>query len=210
MTIIPSPQQVVQVHRSLLRLAVEALRRGTLHAQEYVEWQDEPIDRALSPAHVRKGAKRYLIETNQDVQDEEGSTDYEAEFLANLGLLLKSDGVQLRLLRSAAGNMMPVPGQSQARQSYYSQPGLPFGEVENAVAVVPDMLRLVLHWSTDDEYNLDHVYLACPKSGGETRSTVESHWDEPIWRRHSLEVDVQVQAEVTDLDIHLDATGTGS
>ena len=201
MITIPSPQQVVQQHRTLLRRAVEALRQGARHAQEYAEWRDEALDRALAPALVRKEAKRQLIAADHSVADESG---FEPEFLANLGLCLTAPGVKIRLLRSTADHQVPVPGQSQARQIYYTQPGLPFDEVDGALAEPPEVLRLVLHWSTDDEYNLDRVYLACPKTGGETRATVASHWDEPIWRRHALEVDGQLQAEVTDLDIHLD------
>ena len=206
MVTIPSPQQVVQQHRPLLRLAVEALRQGTLHAQAYAEWRDEEVDPALAPALVRKEAKRRLIAANHSVEDE---TDFETEFLANLGLCLTAPGVQIRLLRSTADHQVPVPGQSQARQIYYTQPGLPFGGSDGALAEPPGVLRLVLHWSTDDEYSLDRAYLACPMTGGETRATVASHWDEPIWRRHAVEVDGQVQAGVTDLDIHLDGEAVG-
>lgn len=207
MITIPSPQQVVQQHRSLLRLAVEALRQGTIHAQEYADWRDEDLDRALAPALVRKEAKRQLIAADHSVEDEVG---FEPEFLPNLGLCLAAPGVKIRLLRSAADDQIPVPGQSQARRIYYTQPGLPFDEVDGATAAPPEVLRLILHWSTDAEYSLDCVYLACPMKGGETRATVESHWDEPIWRRHTLEVDGQLQAEVTDLEIHLDGEAVGS
>lgn len=204
----PTPDSVVENYRPLLRLAVEALRRGSLHTQEYADWMDERIDRALAPALVRKGAKRYLIEKNQDVED----FDYEAEFLSNLGLMLRAPGVQLRILRSAPGNQLPVPGQSQARQQYYSQALLDFDELSlNPNAPAPEIVKLVLHWSTDADYNLERVYLGCPKSGGETRDSVTAFWDWPIWRRHDVTIDGQAQAEVTDLDIYLDdeATGTG-
>ena len=145
-----------------LRLAVEALRLGTLHAQDYAEWRDEAVDRALAPALVRKEAKRQFIAANHSVEDETG---FEPEFLANLGLCLTAAGVKIRLLRSAVDHQVPVPGQSQARQIYYTQPGLPFDEVDGALAEPPQALRLVLHWSTDDEYSLDRVYLACPEKG---------------------------------------------
>lgn len=210
MTIIPSPEQVVQAHRSLLRLVVEALRRGTVHAQEYADWRDEPLDRSLAPALVRKGARRYLIEKDQDVQNVE-EFEYEPEFLANLGLAVTADGVQIRVLRSAYGNQLPVPGHSQARRDFYTQPGLPFDDDCQATeATTAPVLRLVLHWSTDDEYNLDKVYLGCPKAGDMTRASVAAHWDWPIWRRHGMIIDGQVQAEVKDHDIYLDVEATGS
>lgn len=204
----PTPQEIVETHRSLLRLIVEALRRGTLHAQEYADWMDEDIDRALAAAHVRKGARRYLIATEQDVQNEE-DIDYEAEFLSNLGLSISAPGVQIRILRSAQGHLLPVPGHSQARQKFYQQ-SLDFDPLPLAVDEPAPVVRLVLHWSTDSEYNLDKVYLACPKSGDLTRESVAAHWDWPIWRRHDATVDGQVQAAVSDLDIYLDDEATGS
>lgn len=213
MTRIPTPEEIVSAHRRLLRIAVEALRLGTVHAQEYADWKDEPIDRALAPALVRKGAKRYLIQQQQPVTDEEAADelDWDPEFLSNLGLALTAPGIQIRILRSAPGDMLPVPGHSEARRLYYTQPGL-FDVLhgEDHAAELPPLVRLILHWGTDEDYNLERVWLGCPESGGETRESVRSHWDEPIWRRHSLISDGQVQAEVTDLDIRLDSEATGS
>ena len=211
MPILLTPQQVVDTHRPLLRLIVEALRRGTLHAQAYANWQDEPIDRALAPSHVRKGARRYLIETGQDVQNEE-DIDYEAEFLSNLGLLIAATGIQMRVLRSVQGDQLPAPGHSYTRQQFYQQDLWDLmGDQEPPLGeTVPAITRLVLHWSTDSEYNLDKVYLACPRAGEVTRSSVQAHWDWPIWRRHGASIDGQVQAEVTDLEIYLNDVATGS
>lgn len=205
----PTPQEVVEAHRPLLRLVVEALRRGTVHAQEYADWQDEKIDRALAPALVRKGAKRYLIEKEQDVENEE-DFDYEAEYLSNLGLMLRASGIQIRVLRSAPGHQMPVPGHSLARQQYYQQTLLDFDDPGVATAAPPVLVKLVLHWSTDSDYHLDRVYLGCPRTGGETRDSVSAYWDWPIWRRHDIAVDGQAQAEVTDLDIFLEEEATGT
>ena len=211
MTIIPAAQQVVAANRPLLGLLVEAIRKGTVHAQEYADWQDETIDRALAPALVRKGAKRHLIDLGQNAENEE-DIDYDTAFLPNLGLAISAAGIQIRILRSATNDMLPVPGHSEARKQYYTQMGFLFEDMTEPVVAEPvAVLRLVLHWSTDQQYQLERVYLGCPKAGGETRDSVESYWDEPIWRRHNVEIDGQVQAEVTDLDIYLEdeATGTG-
>lgn len=210
MTIIPSAQQIVDAHRPLLRLLVEALRQGTVHAQEYADWKDEEIDRALAAALVRKGAKRHLLAFGQTAENEE-DIDYDTEFLPNLGLAISAPGVQIRILRSATNDMLPVPGHSDARKLYYTQMGLLFEDMTVPVVAEPvAVLRLVLHWSTDKDYQLDRAYLGCPRSGGETRDSVQSHWDEPIWRRHNVEIDGQVQAEVTDLDIYLEDEATGT
>ena len=198
------PESVVGTYRPLLCRLVEALRRGTMHAQAYAEQHDEEIDRALAPPLVRKEAKRRLLKLNEDVQDEEeeDQIDYETQSVPNLGLSVRAGAVQIRILRSAAGSMLPLAGDSMARQEYYTQPLFP--ELAEGSPETGGLLRLVLHWDTDAEYNLTRVYLACPKSGGKTRETVMTHWDEPIWRRHQPEVDGQVQAEVKDVDIYLD------
>ena len=97
---------------------------------------------------------------------------------------------------------MPVPGRSKRRQEYYAQQALLPFDLDGPTSDVPPTapLNLVLHWNPDSEYNLETVYLGCPKKGGETRASVESHWDELIWRRHDLLTDgTQTEAEVTDL-----------
>lgn len=208
MTLFPNPDSVVIAHRSLLRLTVEAIRQGTLHAQDYSDWMNEDIDRALAAALVRKGARRHLTAHQQSVSDEE-EIDYEAEFLSNLGLAMSAPGIQMRILRSAQGDQLPVPGHSHARQAFYQQ-SFDLGEGTLPTTTEQPIIRLVLHWSTDVEYNLDKVYLGCPKSGTLTRESVKAHWDWPIWRRHSLAVDGQVQAEVQELDIYLDLPNTGT
>ncbi|MEO7190916.1 MAG: hypothetical protein ABI051_07655 [Vicinamibacterales bacterium] len=165
----------------------------------------------MAPSHVRKGAKRFLLADGQDVHDDADDLDYETQALSNLGLLIKTGQVQIRLLRSATGHGLPVPGQSIARRQYYNQLSLFDSQSVGLAEGDPLVGRFVLHWSTDAEYNLERVYLALPKTGGETRDSVEAYWDWPIWRRHSLVSDGQVQAEVLDVDIYLDdeATGTG-
>jgi hypothetical protein len=172
---------------------------------------DEDPDRALSPALVRKGAKRFLLAQGHDAHDEdENEVEFEADYLPNLGLELRADGARIRVLRSDHGQM-PVPGTSQRRQSFYAQQG-EFEWDDDEEEIVAPVINYVLHWSTDDEYNLEKVYLGCPKAGDTTRASVESYWDEPIWRRHSpLTADgTQVEAEVTELDIYLDSENTGT
>ena len=121
------PEVAVGTYRSLLCRLVEALRRGTIHAQDYAEQHDEEIDRALAPPLVRKEAKRYLLKLNENVQDEEeeDQIDYETQSVPNLGLSVKAGAVQIRVLRSSAGSMLPLAGDSIARQKYYTQPFFP-------------------------------------------------------------------------------------
>ena len=226
----PTAQVVVQTHRSVLRRITEALRKGTGHARWYFDHMDEDIDRALAPALVRKGAKRYLLATGTTVTNEEddqpqpvtaGSVvtmpaDGQAEFLSNLGLAVSAVGIRFRVLRSDDG-MVPVPGPSKARQAFYAQtlyfPGWDelLAEAIGTVAPIPSAVtNCVLHWDTDAEYNLTRVYLALPLAGKKTRESVELLWNEIIWRRHAPEIDgTQADAEVFDQDIYIADEATG-
>lgn len=212
----PSAQTVVQAHRPVLRRIVEALRQGTVHARTYADWMDEDIDTALAPALVRKGAKRYLLETGENVNNEEDDqaspATGQAEFLSNLGLAVSSAGIRFRVLRSDDG-IPPVPGPSRARQLFYHQNQLPLPGFEIAQPVGnASFTNCVLHWDTDSEYHLTRVYLTLPLGGNTTRDSVELLWNEIIWRRHAPEIDgAQTDAEVIDQDIYLanEASGTG-
>lgn len=229
---LPSAQDVVLSNRAVLRRIVEALRKGTAHARWYFDEMDEEIDKALAPGLVRKGAKRELIATGTAVENEEDVTQHSAggalviatpptgnaEFLSNLGLAVLADGIRFRVLRSDDG-MVPVPGISKARQAFYSQqayfPGWAalVAEVVGSLPVIPsNVTNCVVHWDTDDEYNLTRVYLALPLTGNTTRDSVATLWNEIVWRRHAPEVSgTQVEAETIDQDIYIDheATGTG-
>ena len=221
---LPTPQQIVDTYRPVLCRIVEALRRGTRHARWYFDYWDESLDPALAPALVRKEAKRRLIDTETpavDAEDEAANgtaaPNGQAEFLSNLGLAVLADGVKFRILRSDDG-MIPVPGPSRARQAFYSQeayfPGWHalVAEAIGHVPVIPSpYTNCVLHWDTDDEYNLVRVYLALPLAGNTTRESVELLWNEIIWRRQAPGIDgTQVEAEIIDQDIYLAGEDTGT
>ena len=209
-----NPEEITERHRSLLRLLVEALRHGTRHAQAYADWQDEEIDTMLSPALVRKGAKRFLRKQatpGLDVADEE--VEFKAEYLPNLGLsVTASNGDRIRILKSDHESL-PIPGPSVKRQEFYAQQLLLFPASDYAEEAKPSRANLVLHWVADDEYHLKRAYLACPKAGGLTRASVKAHFDDIIWQRKSIETSpTQAEAPVDDLDIFFGArekTGTG-
>jgi hypothetical protein len=219
-TLIPTPSEILERHTPLLKRLIEALHSGTLHAQEYAAWKDEAIDGVLASAHVRKGARRLLTKKGDEVENEEevdtDNPEFETELLANLGLAINADGVQIRILKSGFGNSLPVPGQSPSRQRFYAQQQpLLFSDLNESNADSLEekkpTVNLVLHWSTNRAYELERVYLACPKAGHTTKASVEAYWDELIWRRKSIvlanavpTVSAQVEAEGIDLDIYLD------
>lgn len=218
-TPLPLPQDILRNYTPLLRTLVAALLRGARHARAYADWQDEPIDRTLAPALVRKEAKRILsnhTDSNSVPQVTDEEVEFEAEYLPNLGLAVAVDGLRIKLLKSDNGSL-PIPGPSQRRQQFYAQQTSLFPPAEDAAENANELPRanLVMHWIPDDEYNLIRVYLACPTAGGVTRASVQSEWDEVIWRYESTSAASasQAEADLEELDIRLDepeeGTGTG-
>ena len=193
-------------------MLVAGLLEGAKHARAYADWQDEPIDRTLSPAHVRKGAKRFLDRKDSSISATNEEVEFEPEYLPNLGLSVAVERIRFRILRSDNGSL-PAPGPSKKRQQFYAQQGSLFPVVKNEAKDLP-RANLVLHWNTDDEYNLTRVSLACPTGGSVKSNSVKAEWDEVIWRRESnLNAGTQAEAKADELDIHLDKpeeeTGTG-
>lgn len=224
-TQLPEPKEILRLYMPLLRTLVAALLQGARHARAYADWMDEPVDRTLAPALVRKEAKRFIsrrTESDSTTQVADEEVEFEPEYLPNLGIAVAVDGLRIKLLKSDNGSL-PVPGPSQKRQQYYAQQWSLFSADTDSDADTTandesnDPLRanLVMHWVPDDEYNLSRVYLACPTAGGLTRSSVQSEWDEVIWRRESLTSRdaSQAEADLDELDIRLDEpgaeTGTG-
>jgi hypothetical protein len=213
-TKLPPPEEILQRYTPTLQVLIAALLEGAKHARAYADWQDEPIDRTLSPAHVRKEAKRFLNRQDGSISATDEEVEFEPEYLPNLGLSVAVERIRFRVLRSNNGSL-PAPGPSKKRQQFYAQQGSLFPADKNDEAS-KDLPRanLVLHWNTDDEYNLTRVSLACPTGGGIKTNSVEAEWDEVIWRRESnLNAGTQAEAKADELDIHLDKseeeTGTG-
>jgi len=210
----PQPEEILKKYTPTLKLLVAALLEGAKHARAYADWMDESVDRTLSPAHVRKGAKRFLAKQEKDsvsVNDEE--VEFEAEYLPNLGLSVSVDRIKFRILKSDNGSL-PVPGPSKKRQQFYAQQGSLFPIDKAGASKDLPRANLVLHWVPNDEYNLTRVSLAYPIAGKLTRLSVKSEWDEVIWRSGAkLATGTQAEASADELDIHLDKpeeeTGTG-
>jgi hypothetical protein len=213
-TKLPQPEEILRRYTPTLKMLVAALLEGAKHARAYADWQDEPIDRTLSPAHVRKEAKRFLDRQDGSISATNEEVEFEPEYLPNLGLAVAIERIRFRILKSDDGSL-PAPGPSKKRQQFYAQQGSLFPPDKNDEAS-KDLPRanLVLHWDADDEYNLIRVSLACPTSGRLKNNSVKAEWDEVIWRRGAnLTAGTQAEAKADELDIHLDKpaeeTGTG-
>ena len=206
----PTAEETLERHRQLLCRLIEAVREGTIHAQEYSDWQDEEMDRTLAPSLVRKGAKRMLAKRNTEgleIREDEYTTEYQS----NLGILVvASNGDRFRVLKSDQDSI-PVPGDSLSRQAFYQQQMSLF-PAANGDDSSERVFNFVLHWTADEEYNLNRVHLACPRAGAKTRDSVDVYFDDIVWRRKHIVSGQQTEAEVEDLDLYIegDQTGTGN
>jgi hypothetical protein len=214
-TRVPQPEEILKRYKPTLQVLVAALLEGAKHARAYADWVDEPINRTLSPAHVRIGAQRFLNKQDGSIKATDEEVEFEPEYLPNLGLSVAVERIRFRILRSDNGTL-PAPGPSKKRQQFYAQQGSLFPEDKKNDEATKDLPRanLVLHWNTDDEYNLTRVSLAYPTGGRLKNNSVKAEWDEVIWRRGTdLSAGTQVEAKADELDIHLDKpeeeTGTG-
>lgn len=181
---IPSPEEVFKELGSILPLIYAALDYAILKTREFFEREDQEkhVNRGLAPNLVRYWAKQYLEIHGQEVKEEqeegEDSNSGYLEKLPNNGLCLNVGRCRVRVLKSDDGEL-PIPGHSQSRQEFYSQPGLPFPEDDEEDGELPP-LKLILLWDVTRSYNLKSLSLACPMSGDTTRVSVKAHWHKPI------------------------------
>lgn len=166
---------VVREVGPLLLLVTEALDFGASKAASFFNGEGELPDRYLHPALVRWNAKRFLRDSGHVVEEEEGDhSDVDSDELANNGILVSYKEFQLRVLKAEEGNLLPVPGRSEAKQAFYSQQlAVRFNDAGDAQ---PIRMNLVLLWDVDGTQALSRLVLVYPRTGGVTRSSVSEYW----------------------------------
>jgi hypothetical protein len=175
---VPSPEEVQKDLELILPTIHTALEHGTLKAREFFERedQDNQIDRYLAPNLVRYWAKRYL--RNAGLQVSEEQAEFNMQQLPNNGLCLSFGHYRLRILKSDDGDP-PVPGDSVSRQNFYHQISIAY-VTEDGAEVQENVTNLLILWDIDRLYNLTGLSLAYPKSGKDTKASVQVHWHVPI------------------------------
>jgi hypothetical protein len=232
---LPTFESASQALRPVLTQIIEALDTGVAHVRAYHDWRDTVLDRSLAPNLVRSMAKELLISAGRAVKEEEEPTAADADAtdsartgdasavvpftprtLSNNGLIVETDDYVIRVLKSDMG-ALPPPGPSEARRHFYGQLQLrlpfpsPDTDADDAEAAPPKpKVNLVVHWTVTDEYHLVKICLACPRGGENSRTSVETQFDEVIWRPQPMLVPVfapvGVEAPGGELDIVLDET----
>ncbi len=174
----------------LLDAILEAVQEGALHVSEYARWQAESIDFALAPNLLCHKAKRHLIASGQEAQDEDeaDAARFKTEHVSNNGLFTTIPGFNVRILKSSDEGNVPPPGFSEARRNYYNQfqSLLDFPDRRDGNERVQPTWNLIVHWTVDDDYSLLKLSVALPlnfEKNEAGRLVVTCAFDEPFWRR---------------------------
>jgi len=175
---VPSPEEVQKDLELIVPTIHTALEHGTLKAREFFEREDPDshVDRYLAPNLVRYWAKRYLQNAGLQVSEEQAELNLQP--LPNNGLCLRFGRYGLRILKSDDGDP-PVPGDSVSRRNFSHQISIVY-VTEDGAEVREDVRNLLILWDIDRLYNLAELSLAYPKSGNDTKASVQVHWHVPI------------------------------
>ena len=103
---------------------------------------------------------------------------FDCRDIANTGLFFTYGQYPIRVLKAEEGGL-PVPGHSRKMQDYYGQePSLElFPQETQQQAAGPNLIVL---WDTNEDYYVDSIKLICPRAGGDTKASVEKHWEDVL------------------------------
>jgi hypothetical protein len=174
---VPTFQTVLTEMKDLVPSVYEALDFGIFKSRNFFEEQKKVIDRYLAPDLVRY----YACELLKKRFGENISETYEPSLypVPNIGILIECGIYKIRLLK---GDELPVPINSVSRQMFYQQKEPTFSFYDDLeVKQDSQFLNLIVLWDVDYEYKLlRKLSLACPKSGGDTKESVDVFWMETI------------------------------
>lgn len=164
---------------SALKPFFETLERcfedATREAREYFDQRNRQWDSFLAPHQVRYLVKEHL--SSQHFAPEE----FELEKLAYSGLSVFYQRFHLKIFKSMGGEV-PAPGQSRPRRSFYAQQQSLFAALAKTQEDDSDhsTVNLIVLWDFDAAHRLSNLWLVCPKAGGNSRDSVQCHWNEKL------------------------------
>lgn len=168
MSHVPSPDIVVSELEPVTPTLYWAMEVGTERGRIYFDQRSLRPEPFLFANIVRYEARTIL-------EDAGVSTGFDLDDLANNGMSIRYCSYVLRVRKTDDGQA-PVPGRSQRLQAFYHQ--LELGLLG---PVSSESLNLLVLWNVDHRFLLDPVFtLACPRQGGQTRSSVANHWSVPM------------------------------
>lgn len=200
----PTFEEIFPKVRRLLIRTHQALEEAIPKSKEFFETENRDIDRYLFPNLVRYYMKHFLEKVGYSVEndeDEESNVEYQFQRLVNNGLSGIFNGFRFRILKAAENGELPIPGLSERKQLYYNQQlYLPFYRPNELVGqhIRPNLIIL---WEIDSNTDFLQQRLACPKSGGKTKDSVQAYFNEPI--PHGVELVKGKVSEETEEEIQV-------
>jgi len=197
----PSFTEIFPKVKPLLIMVNQSLEEAIPRAKDFFETQEIDIDRYLFPNLVRFHAKSHLETAGLSIQmdeEEESETGYQFERLVNNGLSGTYNGFRFRILKADKGEL-PIPGVSVTKKRYYNQQ-LPL-QLDIPFDSECIHLNLVILWEVNFKYDFYQLRLACPKSGGNTRDSVQAYFNEPI--PHAAELIKAREVKTSEEEIEL-------
>lgn len=207
---VPTFEDIFPRVRPLLVVTTQAIEEAIPNAKGFFEAQGKSIDKYLFPNIVRYHIKCFMETTGLSVvmdEDEESVIEYQFQRLVNNGLSGIFSGFRFRILKADQGDL-PIPGPSELKQQYYNQQlplqfDIPLEEYIKSVHP-----NLIILWEVDNQHNFFQLRLACPKTGGKTRHSVEAYFNEPIPHAAELVKSKTIREPEEDIQITKKQTKT--
>ena len=145
----------------LRKLLDDAAGKARGYPQENLPRRDLCFMSHLVRLHVKSGLVGY---------------DFDCRDIPNTGIFFTYGRYPIRILKADEGEL-PVPGHSRKRQAFYGQaPSLElFPRKTQRQTDGPNLIYL---WDVNADYFVDSLKLICPKAGGDTKGSVETHWED--------------------------------
>jgi hypothetical protein len=180
---VPTFDEVVTELWPVLPLIHEVVARSIRQATTFFRRRKAAVDPVLHPCLVRYHEKINFRLAGQDVVEDDAeagaSGTFEQHVLSNNGVGLSVGRFDLRILKADDGRV-PVAGHSKRKQAFYGQQ-LSMRIVADDLVIPEPTVNLLVLWTLNGKSQLGELLLACTKTSGATRQSLELHWDpEPI------------------------------
>jgi len=192
---IPDADQTLQDLSTTIKVAVDSTVDALQEARAYFAGRREEVpDSKFAPGLVRYLIKGHLSQREHRAVEMSEDDPYTFEALSNNGLLLSALVgeilYRIRILKGDSDNpdsgYLPPPGSSGRKQDFYAQKSVQLSFFLDGMVVKPteeegpQIVNLVLAWHVNRVYELQGIWLVCPKSGGTTLTSTSIHWFEQI------------------------------
>ena len=171
MSYVPTAEEAIFDLRPLTDILYPVLEAATAEARDFFEARGEPVEPYHYASTVRYVAKRLLLAQGHQAE-------YDLDHVPNNGLKMYFGLIDVRVRkvdRRQVDNrivLAPSPGDSTVLQQFYSQQGSLI--CVGGAPVMPSRLNLLVLWETVNGYL--ELFASCPKSGLNSRKSVEEYW----------------------------------